>query len=863
MALSPMIQQYLEIKEKYEGTIIFFRLGDFYEMFFEQAELCSRELELTLTGKDCGLDKRAPMCGIPYHSAEPYIQKLVEKGYKVAICEQIEDAKLAKGLVKRDVIKIITPGTIVESNMLDETINNFIATIFNIGREYGLSYVDVSTGEMFITYVGNNDIDKIIDEIKKISPKELVLDDKILSNSYISEKLIKKSNIYISRYNNIDESFFESKNFNLPELSEIEKMSMVLLLNYIEYTQKSLVNQINKVAKYNIEKYMRLDISTRRNLETVESNTKKTKKGSLLWVVDRTSTAMGARKLRHFIENPLVSKKDIEERLNSVAILKEEIFAREEIKGFLKSIYDIERLISKVSNNIATPRDIIALKNSFKILPNLKEVLAKCINESVKKNKYSTNMLKRIFDDIDELKDVYELIDKSINDDPPISIKEGGIIKDGYNSEIDGYKAASTKGKRWILELEKKEKELTNIKGLKVNYNKIFGYYIEITKMNFKDIPKERYIRKQTLVDKERFITEELKELEEKILGSEEKLVNLEYESFINIRQNISTKLLRIQRTAQMIALIDVYISLAIVAEESNYTLPIISDNGVIEIKEGRHPVVEKMMPEITFIPNDTYMDNDNERFHIITGPNMSGKSTYMRQIATIVYLAHIGSFVPAASAKIPIVDRIFTRVGASDDLASGESTFMVEMTELSNILKNATSKSLIILDEIGRGTSTYDGMAIAWSTVEYIATKNRAKTLFATHYHELKELETLVSGVKNYSVAVKEKGDEVIFLRKIINEPTDESYGIYVAALAGIPKVVVDRSKEILLNIECKTKDLKLSKIHKPSPQNVQVDMFNYKLTEIGRLLDNTNVDELSPKEALDVLYKLKDKIK
>ena len=863
MALSPMIQQYLDIKEKYSDTIIFFRLGDFYEMFFEQAELCSRELELTLTGKDCGLDKRAPMCGIPYHSVDSYIEKLVEKGYKVGICEQIEDPKLAKGLVKRDIVKIITPGTVIESTMLDETSNSFIANIYNLGRDYGISYIDVSTGEMYVTCVTDNDLDKVIDEIRKQNPKELVLDDNMLSNSYIMENLVKKNNIYVSRYNEQDEEFFDSKEFLIENITIVEKKSMVLILNYIKYTQRSVVDQINKVTKYEIETYMRLDQTTRKNLEITESSMKKTKKGSLLWVLDKTSTAMGARKLRQFVENPLISKRDIEKRQSAVAILKDDVFVREELKMYLKDIYDIERLVSKVSNSSATPRDLIALKNSFKVLPSIKETLARCINDAIDNKSYSVKFLKEIFENIDELKDSYELIEKSIVDDPPLLLKDGGVIKTGYNKDIDELKLASKEGKNWIIDIEKKERELTGIKGLKVSFNKVFGYYIEITRSNFKDIPENRYIRKQTLVDKERFITEELKEVEEKVLGSEEKLIALEYETFSEIRKEILKDLIKIQKTAEKIAILDALSSFAIVAEESNYCMPSITEDGIIDIKEGRHPVVEKMVQENEFIPNDTRIDENQNKFHIITGPNMSGKSTYMRQIATITYLAHIGCFVPAKEASISIVDRIFTRVGASDDLANGESTFMVEMTELSLILKNATKNSLIILDEIGRGTSTFDGMAIAWSTVEYIAQNIGAKTLFATHYHELKELESLIPGVKNYSIAVKEKGDEVIFLRKIINEPTDESYGVYVASLAGIPNKVLNRSKEILRGLENKTRNVNISNIKKEDKKSEQLDMFSYKLMEIGRILDNTSIDDLTPKEAIDVLYKLKDKIK
>lgn len=859
MALSPMMQQYMEIREKYNDTIILFRLGDFYEMFFDQAELCSRELELTLTGKECGMDERAPMCGIPYHAVEGYIQKLVEKGYKVGICEQVEDPKFAKGLVKRDVIKIITPGTITENSMLDESKNNYIANVYALGRQYAVSYADISTGECFVTHAEDMDaVYKIIDEVIKIKPKELVLEDNVLNDKEVMSKLVKKQEIYVSRYLNMDDSNVNLMDAMNKDYTLAERHSLTLLLNYITETQKNVVNQLNKITKYDIEASMRLDLNTRRNLEITESNREKTKKGSLLWVLDKTTTAVGARNLRKWVESPMLNKHAIEERLDAVEAFKDNVLIREDIVDSLKHVHDIERLSAKLSSMNTNARDLVALKNSFYVVPDIKKKIGELVQIS------KSDYIAKIYESLDELKDVYDIIQKTIVDDPPITIKEGGLIKQGYSDEIDELKAASRDGKKWLMELEARERELTKIKGLKVGYNKVFGYYIEVTRSNLSDVPEDRYIRKQTLVDKERYITEELKELENKILGSEEKLVDLEYKIFTNLRQEVLKQIVRIQKTASALANIDSIISFAKVAEDMNYVKPEITEDGKIDIIAGRHPVVEKTIKGSSFIPNDTHIDFAN-RFHIITGPNMAGKSTYMRQVAIITYMAQIGSFVPADSARIGIVDRIFTRVGASDDLAAGESTFMVEMTELANILENATKNSLIILDEIGRGTSTYDGMAIAWATVEHIVDPNKigAKTLFATHYHELNELENELEGVKNYSVAVKEKGEDVIFLRKIIEGPADESYGIYVARLAGVPAPVVNTAKQILkkLEKENRKKEVK-SNVTKVIDNNMQVDLFNFKLAEVGRILDKTNPDELTAKEALDALYRLKEKM-
>jgi len=862
MALSPMMQQYMELREKYPDAILFFRLGDFYEMFFDQAELCSRELELTLTGKECGLEKRAPMCGIPFHSADMYIARLVEKGYKVALCEQVEDPATAKGLVKRDIVKLITPGTITENDLLDETKNNYIANIYAIGRTYALSFADISTGECFVT--SSEDLNatyKVIDEVLKLRPRELVLEDNILSDKYIVESVVKRDKIFVSRYLNQDDESVENLGILEDKYNLAERKSLILLLNYIFETQKNSVTQINSVVKYSIDSSMRLDANTRRNLEILENNREKTKKGSLLWVMDKTVTAMGARKLRRWLENPLLNKQEIDERLKAVKIFTQDVFAHDEIIALLKSVRDTQRITTKLTNGNCNGRDLISLKNSFAVFPSIKNRLRELIANNEGEN---TKLLRRLEENIDDLKDIFELIEKSIEEEPPIVIKEGGIIKQGYNPEVDELRSASRDGKTWIMNLEAKEREETGIKGLKIGYNRVFGYYIEITKSNYKDIPEGRYIRKQTLAEKERFITPELKEIEDKILGSEDRLVDLEYKLFTGIRETIAREVTRIQTTAEAIAILDTLCSFATVAMDNNYVEPVITNSDEINIVQGRHPVVEKNT-NVTFIPNDTYLNCEDTRFHIITGPNMAGKSTYMRQVALITYMAQVGSFVPASEATIGIVDRIFTRVGASDDLASGESTFMVEMNELANILDNATNKSLIILDEIGRGTSTYDGMAIAWSTVEHIASKENigAKTLFATHYHELKDLEKEIEGVKNFSVEVKEKGDDVIFLRKIIEGPADGSYGIYVAKLAGVSNNVVNRAKTILNKLE-KESTLKSAKENttKVVTNTMQVDMFNYKLAEVGRILDKLSLDELTAKDALDTLYRLKEKL-
>ena len=863
--VTPMMQNYLDTKAKYKDCILFYRLGDFYEMFFDDAITVSKELELTLTGKDCGLEERAPMCGIPHHAINTYIPKLIEKGYKVAICEQLEDPRYAKGIVKRDVVKIVTPGTITDLTMLDEKKNNYIACIYMERKECAISFCDISTGEFFISSVKGVDVNtKILNEISRIAPSEIILSDSTKENAIFLKQFNKIFNIYVSTYNNESNNEFLNKiviNKNI-ELSKLENVAATLLLNYIEETQKGSIEQINNIEKYEIEKYMQLDTTTRKNLEILEANREKTKKGSLLWVLDETVTAMGGRALRHWLESPLLNIEEIKKRQNAVDVLYKSNIYRDELREILKSVYDIERLISKVVGGSVNARELTSLKNSLMRLPQLKKLLEKISSDT--KDKYFIEF----FETIDTLEDVYTLIDKAIVEDAGVTIKEGGIIKDGFSKQVDEYRMASSKGQEWLMELEAKEKERTGIKGkwLRIGYNRVFGYYIEVTNAYKNQVPENRYIRKQTLAGAERYVTEELKEIEEKILGAKEKLVDVEYELFCKIREEVAQQVIRIQKTASIISILDVLSSFVTVAVNNKYVKPEITQDGVIDIKNGRHAVVEKALKNEQFIPNDSYLNNDADRFLIITGPNMAGKSTYMRQVALITYMAQLGCFVPADSAKISIVDRIFTRIGASDDLAMGQSTFMVEMQELSNILENATKNSLVILDEIGRGTSTYDGLAIAWATVEYIADKEKvgAKTLFATHYHELIELESKIEGVKNYSVEVKEKGDDVIFLRKITPGGADESYGIYVAKLAGIKRSVISRAKEILKYLENvdlakKTIDEKRKKI---TTEEVQVDMFNYKMAEVTSMLEKINLDELTPKDALEVLYKLKEKL-
>lgn len=800
MALTPMMRQYFEIKENYKDCILFFRLGDFYEMFFEDAETAARELELVLTGRDCGLEKRAPMCGIPFHASNSYIGRLVAKGYKVAICEQVEDPKVAKGIVKRDVIKVITPGTYTDSSFVEETKNNYIMTIYaDLERNRcSLAITDISTGD-FLATEGELEKGVILDEISKFNPKEIILLDSL------DQELIKDITLttpaLISRkpIEYFEENFEEVLNNQFGEksnsLSLMVKKSSNALVKYILDTQKISLTNINDIEVYSLVDFMTIDLSSRRNLELTENLREKSKKGSLLWVLDKTETSMGSRMLRRWIEEPLVNKEKITLRLNAVEELFNDLSLNDSLKEALHDIYDIERILGKISNKNANAKDLIALKTSIGKIPNVKGIIENC----------TSSLLKNYHNNLDDLRDIYELLEKSIKEDPSLTLKDGDLIKDGFNSEIDELRLAKTNGKDWISSLENREREFTGIKSLKVGFNKVFGYYIEISKANYSSIPEGRYIRKQTLANAERFITPELKEIEEKLLGASEKLCSLEYDIFLDIRNEVENHIDRLKTTAKIIAELDCISNLAFVALENDFIKPEINEDGESKIENGRHPVVEKVIPKGEFIPNDTIINKDDNQLLIITGPNMAGKSTYMRQVAIITLMCQIGSFVPASKANISVVDKIFTRIGASDDLAGGKSTFMVEMWEVSNILKNATENSLVLLDEVGRGTSTYDGLSIAWSVIEYICkNKNlRCKTLFATHYHELTKLEGEIHGVRNYSVAVKEVDNNIIFLRKIIEGGADQSYGIEVAKLAGIPDEVINRAKEILEKLE------------------------------------------------------------
>ena len=866
---SPMMQHYLATKEKYKDCILFYRLGDFYEMFFDDAVNVSQELELTLTGKDCGQEQRAPMCGIPYHAAESYIAKLVQNGHKVAICEQLEDPKLAKGIVKRDVIRVVTPGTVTESNLLEEKKNNFIMSIFKKGIFFGIAICDISTGDFYASEIKEeNNFERLLDEISRYSPSEIIANEMLTGCEEEISKIKERFDVYISeeteeKFSEGTENIYEQYALSDDKgniVKDLEKRLFAVsaingLIKYIEDTQKTKLEHINRITIYTITKYMSLDINARRNLELTEKMRDKSKKGTLLWVLDKTSTSMGGRLLRRWISDPLIDENEINERLEAVEELKENIILRGELLDKLKGVYDMERLAGKIAYGNVNARELNSLKASSSKLPEIKSMI---------KNSKS-KMLRNLYEELDSLEDIYELIDKAIVDDPPILVTEGGVIKMGYNTEIDELKTAMTQGKTWLVQLEAREKEKTGIKGLKVGYNKVFGYYLEVTKSNLALVP-DRYIRKQTLTGGERYITEELKELESKVLGAEEKVVGLEYQAFVQIREQIKSQIQRVQKSALAISKLDVLCSFAQVAEDLNYCKPEVDRSGIIDIKEGRHPVIEKMLPAGSFVANDTYMDKESNRLSIITGPNMAGKSTYMRQVALITLMAQIGSFVPATSAHIGVVDKIFTRVGASDDLSMGQSTFMVEMMEVANILKEATSNSLVVLDEIGRGTSTYDGLSIAWAVAEYIEDKEKcgAKTLFATHYHELTGLENTLEGVKNYSIAVKEKGEDIIFLRKIVEGGTDESYGVHVARLAGVPKVVTQRANEILKQIERKNV-LTNKTVEKENKKQVsgQLDMFNFKLAEIAHELDKVNINELTPIDALNTLVKIKEEMK
>ena len=870
--LTPMMQQYMETKAQYKDCILFYRLGDFYEMFFEDALTVTKELEITLTGKNCGLEERAPMCGVPYHSVEGYLNRLVQKGYKVAICEQVEDPKLAKGIVKREVIRVVTPGTNTDMQSLDEAKNNYIMCITLCNHKYGITTCDITTGDFFVTEVDSDR--KLSDELNKFSPTEIICNGSFYNSGFDINDL--KNRLSISVYC-LDDWYFGNdlaketllNHFHIHTLQGLGLedytsgvVSSGALLKYLYETQKNSLGNILQIHPYSIGKFMIIDSSSRRNLELVETLREKQKRGSLLWVLDKTKTAMGARLLRSYVEQPLISKNEIIARQELIEELNNHEITREELREYLNPIYDLERLITRITYQSANPRDMIAFKNSLKMLPPIYELLSDL----------DGTLINEIKTQLDCLKDLYELLDQSLLEEAPISVRDGDIIKEGYNEEVDRLRSAKTEGKTWLAKLEADEKEKTGIKNLKIKYNKVFGYYLEVTN-SFKNLVPDYYVRKQTLTNSERYITPELKELEDTILGSEDRLVQLEYELFRQIREEIAKNVQRIQTTAKAIAKIDTFVSLAVVASQNNYCRPEINEEGVIDIKGGRHPVVEKMIDNDLFIDNDTYLDNNNNRVSIITGPNMAGKSTYMRQSALIVLMAQIGSFVPATSANIGIVDRIFTRVGASDDLASGQSTFMVEMNEVSNILRNATSNSLLILDEIGRGTSTFDGLSIAWAVVEHISNPKLlgAKTLFATHYHELTELEGKISSVNNYCIAVKEKGDDIVFLRKIIKGGADKSYGIQVAKLAGLPESVVERAKEIVEqllknDITDTVKNIAVSVEEEPeyNGEAEQLSLFGDTSDEkIKEDILSIDIGRLTPIEAINKLYELQNKVK
>ncbi len=873
--LTPMMQQYLKMKEENEDYILFYRLGDFYEMFFDDAELASKELELTLTGKSCGLDERAPMCGVPYHAVETYLSRLIAKGYKVAICEQVEDPKLAKGIVKREVTRIVTPGTTLESLALDESKNNYIMCIYFDGERYGLSIADVTTADFFVTEVDSTR--SCLDEIDKYHPAEIAYNESFAISGIDLNELRERLQISFTK---LGAYYFDEKlsielllnHFKVSRLSAIGLEDFTLgsissgaLLKYLYEIQKSDLVQLQTITPYVSGNFMLLDTATRRNLELVETLREKQKRGSLLWVLDKTKTAMGARLLRSDLEQPLTDVDEITLRLDAVDEFTKSIVLREEIREYLGPIYDLERLNTRIVYETANPRDMLAFKNSIRMIPEIKKVL----------NDATSELLITLNDNMDDLSDLYDLIEAAICEEPPISIRDGGIFKDGYNGEIDRLRKAKTDGKLWLADLEAKERERTGIKTLKIKYNKVFGYYLEVTN-SYKDQVPEDYQRKQTLSNAERFYTPELKELEDTILGAEDRLISLEYELFKDLRKKIATSVSRVAASARALARLDVIASNAYVAEHNHYVRPKVNEKNVIDIEGGRHPVVEQMTKQELFIDNDVYLDNKKSRLLIITGPNMAGKSTYMRQVALIVLMAQVGSFVPANSATIGIVDRIFTRVGASDDLASGQSTFMVEMNEVANILRNATKNSLLILDEIGRGTATFDGLSIAWSVVEYIAKVVGAKTLFATHYHELTELEGRLDGVNNYCIAVKENGDDIVFLRKIVKGGADKSYGIAVAKLAGLPDEVIARANEIVEELSANdivdiTKNISVSsgKTKKTAPKLDEVDLAQMSFfdtvsdDDIIAELEGLDLTQMTPLEALNTLNSLQVKAK
>ncbi|MBP1754095.1 MAG: mutS [Firmicutes bacterium] len=898
--LTPLMQQYLQIKEQYKDCILFYRLGDFYEMFFEDAHICSKELEIALTGKNIGQEDRAPMCGVPYHAVENYLSKLVSRGYRVAICEQVEDPKLAKGIVKREVVRIVTPGTNLNTQVLDESKNNYLMAVVHTTNAYGISIVDVTTGDYYVTEVDTER--KLMDEIFKWSPSEIICNDTFFVSGINIDAIKNSNNITLSP---LEPWYFDDElcvralkdHFNVATLDGLGLKDYTIgviaagcIMQFLQETQKSSLAHIIKLSPYTYEKFMLLDSSTVRNLELTETIREKAKKGSLLWVLDKTKTAMGARLLRSFMEQPLIDYDMINQRLEAVSQMKDNMITREEIREYLNPIYDLERLMSKISYKSANPRDLIAFSSSLSMLPHIKFLM----------QSFDSELLKDIFEELDPLQDIFELINTSIAEEPPLNVKEGGIIREGYNEEVDRLRRAKTEGKDWLMDLETKEREATGIKNLRIRYNRVFGYYLEVTN-SYQNLVPSTWIRKQTLANAERYTTSELKDLEDIILGAEDKLFSLEYDLFSEIREQIGLEVKRIQQTAKAIAKVDVFASLALVAEQNNYTKPVMNTGGSIHIKNGRHPVVERMISHDMFVANDTLLDNKQNRVSIITGPNMAGKSTYMRQTALIVLMAQLGSFVPADSASISIVDRIFTRVGASDDLASGQSTFMVEMTEVANILRNATKNSLLILDEIGRGTSTFDGLSIAWAVVEHISNHQilGAKTLFATHYHELTELEGRLEGVNNYCIAVKEQGEDIVFLRKIVKGGADKSYGIQVAKLAGVPTSVLKRASEIVMELTGNDLALKAKNLSAPevvsgdddfiqeefSFENYEASQLNAEASKRGKKsklfsdqlsmfttsenediiteLRDLNIARLTPIDAINKLYHLQKKIK
>lgn len=856
-----MIKQYKEIKSQYSDYIVFFRLGDFYEMFFEDAHICSRELEITLTSRDS--QNKVPMAGVPYHAADQYIYKLVSKGYKVVICEQVEDPKLAKGIVKREVVKIVTPGTITDLNALEDNKNNYLGCVFKHKDKFGLAFVDLMTGEFNITELTSSyPYHEVINEVSRFEPKECLVSQNLIKDKPLNNSLNKNLKVYFTVR---DEDYFqEEEAFNLlishfgeEKIIKLKDEELALraagaCLKYLNETQKLKLSHINSILFYQTCDFMILDYTCRKNLEITESLRDGKKIGSLLWVLDKASTAMGARLLRKWLERPLIDILRIKQRQDAVEELFNDFFLRTDIKEQLKNIYDIERLTGKLVCGNANARDLLAIKTTIMRLPMIKQCISRC----------TSKLLHYIYEQIDTLEDIYLLLDESISEDPPLTIKDGDIIKDGYNSEIDLLRKASREGKAWIANLESKERERTGIKSLKIGFNKVFGYYIEITKSNLAMVP-ENYIRKQTLANSERYITEQLKEYEELILNANEKLQELEYSVFCKVRNQLIDEIPRLKHSAYYLALLDVLLSLAEVSYKNNYVKPEITLSDELNITDGRHPVVELTQKEELFIPNDTHINCSDSLISVITGPNMAGKSTYMRQVALIVIMAQIGCFVPAKKAQIGIVDRIFTRIGAADNLAMGQSTFMVEMTEVANILKSATERSLLILDEVGRGTSTFDGLSIAWAVVEFIQKKLKCKTLFATHYHELTALKNL-KGVKNYKITVKEKGEEIIFLRKIVTGKADKSYGIQVAKLAGVPSSVINRAKKFLADLEQNqaNKRVSIPEIAATTDNAVkenQLNLEHLKNQEIIEKIKALNIDTITPLEALNFLYSIK----